>query len=357
MAEKVLLKSQGGIISEFASTDTIPDTAMPAVSVIAPSQITSTQNNYHPTGWADADIVRLDFDTTGRGITGFTAWTNTRQKRLVNTSGNPGYIPCEHPNSSAANRVIGVCDHIIEPYGTLVLEYDSTSSRIRVVANSFNPAAAPMSGRGLFYHASPGATLGSDWGTVGFGISGGDNGTNVPTATLPGAWEIHTSTSATGVSSLYFSKSIVSPAHPQAGHTVTSCMVYFPTLSDGTQTFTFAFGIATSNSTTLNLSNQVEVRYSHALNSGKFLGVNRSGSTENTVDLGITVAVNTPYVLTICIDKPRSESRFYIDGVFVGRQTSTVPSANLGQRIIIVKTAGTTQRSAFIASMMLFQVY
>ena len=113
MAEAKPIKQAAGGFAEFSATDTVPAANMPAVSVISPSQITSDQDDYSPTDWATADVVRRNFDTGGRAITGFAAWTNARQKTIINTSANFGYIPCEHPDSTAANRVIGICDHIV----------------------------------------------------------------------------------------------------------------------------------------------------------------------------------------------------------------------------------------------------
>ena len=359
MAEQRLLKVGGGSsdFAQFAATDTIPGANYPLPNAISPSQITSDQDNYSPTGWADADIVRLDFDTGGRAITGFAAWTNTRPKRVVNISANYGYIPCEHPDSSASNRTIGVCDHIIAPYGTLIIEYDDTSDRVRVVGNSFNSAAPGIQHKGAKHQVCPGATLGSDWGKVGFGISSGDNGTNVPTATLPGAWLFTTLSSASGISTLYFSKTLLNPFHTSNGHIAASAFVYFDTLSDATDTYTFTFGfVGGGSSTTLVLSNEITIQYRHNLNSGKFLGVCRSSTSESTVDLGVTVAVNTPYVLTVCCSKSNTEARFYIDGVFVGRITTNVPGTNVGVRSIIAKSVGTAARLVYVASMTAFNV-
>jgi hypothetical protein len=359
MAEQRLLKAGGGSsdFAQFDATDTMPGANYPLPNVISPSQITSNENNYAPTGWPDADIVRLNLDTGGRAITGFAAWTNTRQKRIINTTANYGYIPCEHPDSSAANRAIGVCDHIIAPYGTLVLEYDDTSDRVRVVGNSFNPKAHGAQHKGAMHQVFPGATLGSDWGRVGFGISSGDNGTNVPTSTLPGAWFFTTLSSAAGISTLYFSKTVLNPFHSANGHITASAFVYLDTLSDGSNTYTFTFGfVGGGSSTTLVLSNEITIQYRHDLNSGKFLGVCRSSTSESTADLGVTVAANTPYVLTVCCSKSSTEARFYVDGVFAGRITSNVPGTNVGVRSIIAKSAGTTDRLAFVANMTAFNI-
>lgn len=357
MAERQLLKCDGAGIAEFTATDTIPSANLPARVTISPSQITSDQDDYSPTDWATADVVRLNFDTGGRAITGFAAWTNARQKTIINTSANFGYIPCEHPDSTAANRVIGICDHIVGPYGTLLLEYDSTSSRVRVVSNTFNPASPGIFHKGAFYQVSPGATLGSDWGSVGFGISSGDNGTNTPTATLPGAWLFTTLTSSAGISTLYLAKTITNPFRGSNSHIIASAFIYLDTLSDGTNTYTFTFGIVgTANSTTNPEANETTIKYTHGTNSGKFQGVCRSSSTESTVDLGITVAANTPYVLTVCASKSGTEARFYIDGVFAGRITTNVTTTTVGVRAFMGKSAGTTARVAYVANMTGFNV-
>jgi hypothetical protein len=357
MATATLIKAGSGAsdFEQFGATDTIPAANLPARATISPSQITSNQNDYSPTGWADADVVRMDFDANGRAITGFAAWTNGGIKRIVNISGNYGYIPAGSASSSAANRVSGVCDHIIAPYGVIDLVCDTTSNLIRVVYNSFNPLAPFF--RGIFHSVCPGATLGGDWGIVGFGISGGNNGVVNPTSTLPGTWEINTSTSATGAASLYLPKGANTPIRFGTAHLVSITYVYFAVLSDGTNTYTFTHGITASNSGTSNTAtNSAIIRYTHGTNSGKFEGVCIGTGTAN-VDLGITVAANTPYVLAVCVDKARSEVRFYIDGSLSGVLTSQIPAAvACGDRTLINKTVGTTSRGACVAYKTFFAV-
>ena len=361
MAEARLLKLSDAGLSEFSATDTLPVSNVPGASIIS-ATVSASQDDYSPTGWADADVVRLSFSSVGLEITGFAAWTNTRQKRIVNTSSNFAVIPSGHTDSSAANRVAGPMDHILEAYGIMIIEYDDTSDRVRVVTNSFNPAALMGAGRGFFYYASPGATLGSDWGLIGFGISGGNNGTVEGTSTLPGGWEINTSTSATGASSLFLPKTqttILTWNSPCIK--VSACWVYFATISDGTQSYTFQTGMTNSSSgLVLAVNNSVNIRYSHSINSGKFEGVVRNSSgTETTVDLGVTVAANTPYTLVVVHNATNTEARFYVDGVLCGIVQSGMPlgTATMADRTLIIKTAGTTSRNAVIAAKTFFTTY
>ena len=351
MAERKLLKCDSAGIREFSVTDTVPASAMPSQSVISPSQITSDQDNYGPTGWADADVVMLDFDTGGRAITGFAAWTNTLPKKLINTTGNFAYIPCLHPDSSAANRVFGVLDHIIEPYGLVEIEYDDTSDIVRVSFNSFTPQSYYF--RGLFHSVCPGATLGGDWGSIGFGLSSGGNAVVDPTSVLPGSWEVNNGTSATGAASIYMPKGTNNPVRFGTAHIISIATIYIPTLSDASQPFTFSHSIMVSNTgTTLTTANSISILYTHSTNSGKFLGIStNSGFAQSSVDLGITVAANTLYVLSVCVDKALSEARFYVDGVYCGRVTSNLPSSvATGDRTMLNKTSASGTRAANIAN-------
>jgi hypothetical protein len=328
-------------------------------SVITPSQITVTQTDYAPTGWDDATTVRLSASGFF-GIQSFAAATSGEQKKLRNVGSYPIYIPCEHAGGTAAQRV--ACsesgqDYILQVGGSSVIEYDGTLSRWVVVSNTFDPS---LNVKGHHYFESVGATTGADWGTVGFGISGGGNGTVAGSASFPGTWEVNTASSASGAATLYFSKTVLNPSYYTSAHLTTSAWVYFPTLSDGTQTYTFQFGFVPSpNSMTLAVNNTVAIRYSSGINSGKFEGYSRNNSgTESTVDLGITVAANTLYLLTVVYADEATEARFYVNGAYAGRVSSNLPSAvAVGQRAGIWKSVGTTIRSAQIATMQFYSVY
>lgn len=363
MAEIKPLKAGATGLEQFGSTDTFPATSLPARVTISPAQITSDQDDYSPTGWADADVVRLDFDTGGRAITGFAAWTNGRPKTLFNTTGNFGYIACEGPDSSAANRVIGPADYIIAPYGSLIIAYDSTSSRTRVLHNSFNPAFLGLGNlRGHYYFKSAGSATAGDWGDFAFATTGTGAGlfTVTGTATEAGGWSLSPGTTTTGACSAYFAKNLLNPAFYGSAHLTVCFYVRIPVASDGTNTFTTSVGLVPSpSSVTLNVNNSVVVKYSHGLNSGKFLAVSRDNSgSETTADTGVTVTADVGYLITICIDKALSEARYYIDGVFVARITANLPSAvATGQRAAVVKSAGTTARVFVLASFMYSSVF
>ena len=110
---------------------------------ISPSTLAATENNYNPTGWATAGLVRLtpDGGGTGSAITGFAAPSSHALKVIVNlaTAGTDVItLANQNASSSATNRIItpGGTDYIIDPGGCAILIYDTTSGRWRVMAEA-----------------------------------------------------------------------------------------------------------------------------------------------------------------------------------------------------------------------------
>ncbi len=326
------------------------------------SDLSSDQDNWSPTNWATKTTFTIGGDATIRAITGFAALPGGTERTIVNAGSYPIYVPAGHPDSDVGNRVVGPSDYIIAPFGgSIRIVYSNNYSKWYVISNSFNPAAMALSGvTGHYYNVSGGSTVAADWGDLGLATASGGNGQTAPTSALPAGWDINTASSASGVATLYFADGVTNPTEMGSSHIITSCMVYFPTLSDGTQTYTFQFGlIPTPTSTTLNVNNSVGIRYTNGTNSGKWQGFSRDNAgTESTADLGITVAANTNYLLTVCADKARSEMRFYVNGAYAGRVTANMPNAgDIGGRAGIFKSAGTTSRTASIANYTFYTVY
>lgn len=312
-------------------------------NVITPSQITSDQDNYSPTGWADAQVVRISGDNGFRAITSFASTFSGDKKNIVNAGSYPVYIPCEHPDGTAANRVTGSRDYVLMPNSSVSIEKDGTSDRWRL---SFIPE--PDGLKAIKYIFVPGSITSGDWGHVAFSQASGTIASVNAASGLPGANAVGTGASSSGASTLSMPKTVNSLAFFGDAHIFVESLVSIPTLSDGTQTFTIQSGfITTTTNNSLAVNNTAGIRYSHGINSGKFEGFSRDNSgTESTADLGITVAVNTLYVLRTEIDKSISEVRFYVNGAFAGRVTGNMPSATtVAGRACIVKTLGATARS------------
>lgn len=367
MADATPLKRGSTGFEMFGSTDTVPRANMAVPNVISPSQITSDQDDYAPTGYGTADVIRLNLDTGGRAITGLNSSSSFdgEEKDIINTTGNYGYLPVEHPDSTASYRFAGEVDHVIGPYGTIRIRRDGTSSRWRVVYNSFIVSELGIFGKGLFFNQMPGSTNQSDHSFLGLATSGtgASNQNDASTTSLPAAWGVTTGTTAAGISTLYLIKNAVSTSAFGSGHLCAWAWIYIPTVSTSAQRFMTQLSITASPSgTTLNVNNSVGIRHDDNTNSGKWQVFNRgSGGTESTADSGITVAANTLYMLRIWVDKARSESRFSItDGTntYTGRLTGNMPSAAVcGVRYGAFKSVGTTSRTANIAQIGHYAIY
>lgn len=107
---------------------------------ITPSQITSDQDDYAPPGHATASIIRISSDAF-RSITGLQGGSDGRIAILINVGAQ--IIGLTHDaTSTAANRFLcpGGISSFLNAGATAVLQYDSTSSRWRLLSVSLGYA-------------------------------------------------------------------------------------------------------------------------------------------------------------------------------------------------------------------------
>ena len=102
---------------------------------ITPTALSSSQNDYNPTGLSTADVLRLS--TTGGNdynITGLAGGSDGRILAIHNI-GTSGTITLkdESASSSAANRFALANDVALQPEQSITLQYDATSSRWRAI--------------------------------------------------------------------------------------------------------------------------------------------------------------------------------------------------------------------------------
>jgi hypothetical protein len=108
--------------------------------VISPAQVTSTQNDYSPTGLATASTLRVNTDAT-RNFTGLSGGAAGRIIIWINVGSFTEQLNNENTGSAAANRFDfenGLDDYIL-PGGSRVLVYDAISSRWRCASRYYNP--------------------------------------------------------------------------------------------------------------------------------------------------------------------------------------------------------------------------
>lgn len=101
---------------------------------ITPPTITGTQNDYNPTGLSTATVLRLNADND-RSITGISGGSDGRILILYNINSGSNLITLEDEDSSstAENRFAFLEDVILIPDEAVIIQYDSTSQRWRLL--------------------------------------------------------------------------------------------------------------------------------------------------------------------------------------------------------------------------------
>lgn len=316
-----------------------------APTAISPAQITSDQDNYSPAAIGIASYVYITADNI-RAITGISdSIAGTLEKTIINKGSWTVYLPMDHPDSDAAHRFTGHSgDYKIYPGRSCKILYDLTSSKWRILDEENTEGK-----RGVFYDWTAGSTTAGDWGNITLGaINSGSNTANNSSTTLPGSNLLSTESLTTGGFRISSGKGLTNISAFASAHLFAETYISIPTLSDGTESFTVALQISeTPGSSSLEPNNTIGIRYSHSISGGDWeLFSQDNAAGESVDDLDVAVSAATLYKLRIEIDKAKSEARAYINGVYVGRVTGSLPnSVSCGARIILLKSAGTTPRT------------
>lgn len=126
----------GGTLNSTANTTTI---GRWTGTIIAPSSIGGTVNNWSPTGASGATTVRIN-TSSAVDLTGIDAGNFGGRVRLINAGAHEVKIYNENASSTASNRFLtpdGRTWHMLTN-SAIDLEYDTTSSRYRMVSYSLN---------------------------------------------------------------------------------------------------------------------------------------------------------------------------------------------------------------------------
>lgn len=114
---------------------------------ISPTAIAASTNDWTPTSWSGSERVRVTL-TGNQTVTGFSSTATATRKLLVNVdSADTLTISHESASSTAANRVScpGAVDFALAPLCSVILDYDATSSRWRVIESAVATAAPSAS--------------------------------------------------------------------------------------------------------------------------------------------------------------------------------------------------------------------
>lgn len=101
--------------------------------IISPAQITANTNDYAPTGFSTAAVLRLSSDAP-RNITGLAAGTSAREVRILNIGAQDIVLTNNDAASSAANRFLLGANVTLNPSEGIVIWYDATSGGWRSFA-------------------------------------------------------------------------------------------------------------------------------------------------------------------------------------------------------------------------------
>lgn len=115
-------------------------------NTISPTQITADQDDYAPTGYAYASILRLDVDAA-HDITGLNAGIASGAVVLVNVNATYSITLKDASSSStAANRFAFGADYALAPGASVSLLYDATSARWRMRTTLGSPILQAIGG-------------------------------------------------------------------------------------------------------------------------------------------------------------------------------------------------------------------
>lgn len=316
-------------------------------SEITPTQVASDQNDYSPTQWDDADVVRLSGDASGRAITSLAAPATSlspHEKILMNVGSNTLFFIIGSTDGTAANRLVGYPGvYKLYPGAQTRIIYDQTDSKWR-----FTSAETEADIAGVYYDVSPGSQTAGDHETFNWNLTGTTTmAVMAPSTTGPACFGMSTQSSATNFGAFYFPKTVLTYGYYGGAFLWTEAYLSMGNLSDGTQTYTIEVQLSrTPASNNLEDNNIIGLRYSHGINGGEWeLFTQDNAGTESTTDTNVAFAADTPTTIRIEANESRSWAVCYINGAYAGKITANMPDAGImGAKVTIQKSVGTTAR-------------
>lgn len=120
---------------------------------ITPTTIATSQNDYSPAGLSAASCLRLS-SSASVNLTGIAGGTDGRILTIYNVGANLITLLNESLSSVSANRFSIAANITLNPNGAVILQYDVTSSRWRVLG--VNPSGLPVQtfSQASFFQAS-----------------------------------------------------------------------------------------------------------------------------------------------------------------------------------------------------------
>lgn len=321
-------------------------------TVITATSLTADADNLSAS--AAVNVLRVSGDNGIRAITSISAtgMPDGQTFRIVNTGNQPLVLQAQHPDATSGNAFLGPADVFLPGGQSVSAIRDATSSGFWL------DGGLAQSGRMLTSTAVAGSATAGDWGNLTLSTNSGTIATGAADANGHYYWNLGTGTAATNNPAISVGKG-AAPTRFRDGYLYSRALVRIPTLSDGTNTFNVVAGLCSSTTPTATVANSALIQYTHGTNSGKWYGYTSDAGANTTVDLGVTVAANTVYLLEVYLNKQGTEARFFVDGVYRGRTTANMPVAGTTAWPMagIAKSVGTTARNLYVSEVSATYLY
>lgn len=115
--------------------------------LLSPPQITSNQNNYSPTGWSEASVVRLS--TNGLvGLNGLDSTAKVKTKLLINVGVNGLNLNHLQGGQAAGNQILAPSSvvYLLGPGDSALVDCDTTTGAWRIVGGASLSASRAWGG-------------------------------------------------------------------------------------------------------------------------------------------------------------------------------------------------------------------
>lgn len=162
----------GGTVTDLPSSLTLSGD-------ISPSQITSNQNDYSPTGLSTATVLRVNTDAS-RNLTGLAGGADGRIAVILNIGSFNLVLKNADSGSSTGNRFAIGADLTLGADQGVALIYDSTSSRWRLLVTPGGGASVAKAGDTMTGPLIVNAGSGFTPSTAGLVLRSDDGGANGP---------------------------------------------------------------------------------------------------------------------------------------------------------------------------------
>lgn len=317
--------------------------------VVSPAQLTANTDNWSVTGLSTAAVIRASTNAS-RNLTGIASPTAGQRVTLCNV-GSFDLVLMHDVTSTAANRFYcpNNTDLTLDPNASVDLWYDNTSSRWRVIepitGGSSSAAVSYLWTenflKGVLNSPNTGSSyVVNEWRPVSY---------NVGTAaqsnlTAPGV-SMTTGSTSSGLVNLCFTRGTCLAVGWEAQRF--GIKFNLPTLSNGTDTYTFQLGLRTV--ITGAETDRIIATYTHGTNSGNFTLGTMNGGVSTTVNGTAGPAAGVAHTLEIAVNAAGTEVILYLDDVAITTAiTTNIPTAGLAMFALLLKTVGTAPRTATI---------